>query len=168
MWQHCWPRLFCRGRGKRCLLAALAIHQYQAADQLRGGQLQIASALEQAESERDRAERLSTTLALDRALSLCEQRDVALGVLWLTRALQIAPLKERELARAIRANVALREHELYPLKGLLQHEDGVLAVAWSADGQTLLTGGWEACGRLWHAETGKLLGSPLARAAAIC
>jgi WD40 repeat protein/serine/threonine protein kinase len=142
------------------LSIALATNLYRAAAQLRGGQAQIATALEQAEAERDRAERLSATLALDRALSLCEQRDVPLGVLWLTRALEIAPYKEPELARAIRANLALWERELCPLKGLLQHEDGVSAVAWSPDGQTLLTGGWEACGRLWRANMATVLGSP--------
>jgi WD40 repeat protein/serine/threonine protein kinase len=143
------------------LAIALAIHQYQAAAQLRGEQRQTAQALEQAESERDRAERLSTTLALDGALSRCEQSDVALGVLWLARALEIAPEKEPELRRAIRANLAAWGRELHPLKGLLQHQDAVHAVVWSPDGKTVLTGGWERCGRLWSADTGSLVGSPL-------
>jgi WD40 repeat protein/serine/threonine protein kinase/tetratricopeptide (TPR) repeat protein len=143
------------------LSIVLAIHQYQAAGQLRGEQQQTAQALEQAREQRDLAERLSTTLALDRALSLCEQSDVALGVLWLARALQIAPEMEPELRRAIRANLAAWEQELLPVKGLLQHADGVQAVAWSPDGKTVLTGGWEGCGRLWSVDTGTLVSPPL-------
>jgi WD40 repeat protein/serine/threonine protein kinase len=143
------------------LAMALAIQQYQAAARLRGEQEQTGKYLVQAESERDRAERLSTTLALDRALSLCEQGDVALGVLWLARALEIAPEKEPEFRHLIRANLAAWEHELLPLRGLLQHQDVVFAVDWSSDSKAILTGGWEARGRLWNVDSGNELGSSL-------
>src|SRR5262249_20196339 len=149
------------------LAIVLAIQQYQAAARLRREQEQTGKYLVQAESERDRAERLSTTLALDRALNLCEQGDVALGVLWLTRALEIAPEKEPELRHAIRANLAAWEQQLFPLQGLLQHQDGVFAVDWSPDGKTVLTGGWEACGRLWRVDSGKVVGPLLKHAAGI-
>jgi WD40 repeat protein/serine/threonine protein kinase/tetratricopeptide (TPR) repeat protein len=150
------------------LSIALAIHQYQAAGQLRGEQQQTAKALEaareqreQAQKQRDLAERLSTTLALDGALNLCERGDVALGVLGLARALEFAPAKETDLQHAIRANLAAWENELPRVKGVLQHQDGVTAVAWSPDGKTVLTGGWEEYARLWSVDTGTLVSPPL-------
>jgi hypothetical protein len=46
-----------------------------------------------------------------------------------------------------------------PLGPPLRHPGGVLAVAWSADGEIVLTSGWTET-RLW-ARNGKLLGRPL-------
>src|SRR5262249_57690807 len=40
---------------------------------------------------RDRAERLSTQLLMERGLSLCEAGDAAGGLLWLARAVEAAP-----------------------------------------------------------------------------
>jgi tetratricopeptide (TPR) repeat protein len=43
----------------------------------------------------------------------------------------------------------------------LQHQDGVYAVAFSPDGQTVLTGSRDGTARLWAAGTGQPLGPPL-------
>ena len=46
--------------------------------------------------------------------------------------------------------------ELFPLKGM---DKGVYAVAWSQDGERILTGGSDKTLRLWEAKTGKELKS---------
>jgi WD40 repeat protein len=47
------------------------------------------------------------------------------------------------------------------LEPVLQHQDVVIAVAFSPDGQTVLTGSWDGTARLWATVTGQALGPPL-------
>jgi WD40 repeat protein len=48
-----------------------------------------------------------------------------------------------------------------PLHQPLQHQWLVAAVAFSPDGQTVLTGSWDQTARLWDAKTGEPLHQPL-------
>jgi WD40 repeat protein/serine/threonine protein kinase len=146
------------------LSLALAIYHRHAAIQARMEQEQIQSALQEAESQRCLAERSATNLALDRAVNLCEQGDVALGMLWLTHALKIAPEHTPELRKLIRANLAGWIGELHPLKALLPHRDTVTAIAYSPDGKSILTASWDHEARLWDAQTGRPIGPPLRHA----
>jgi WD40 repeat protein/serine/threonine protein kinase/tetratricopeptide (TPR) repeat protein len=157
--------------------SALAFQQHRAAEQLakeqgqtmaaliqvRREQDQTKSAWQEAEKQKRAAERLSASYALDRGIGLCEQGDVALGMLWLVRSLEIAPAHATDLKRAIRANLGAWRGELRPLKALLPHNDAVWAVAYSPDGTKILTGGWDREGRLWDANTGAPVGAPLTR-----
>jgi WD40 repeat protein len=43
----------------------------------------------------------------------------------------------------------------------MSHEDGVYSVAFSRDGQTVLTGSMEGTARLWDASTGQPFGPPM-------
>jgi WD40 repeat protein/tRNA A-37 threonylcarbamoyl transferase component Bud32 len=43
----------------------------------------------------------------------------------------------------------------------LQHQGPVMAVAFSPDGKTVITGSWDRTARLWEAGTGKAIGLPL-------
>jgi hypothetical protein len=154
----------------------LAIQQHKAAErieekqhetfaalsQVRQEKQQTQAALEEAEKQKRTAERLSATYALGQGISLCERGDLPLGLLWLTRSLEIAPEHAPELQHAIRANLAAWKRELRPLKALLKHEDAVWAIAYSPpDGELVLTGGWDKQARLWNAHTGALVGSPM-------
>jgi eukaryotic-like serine/threonine-protein kinase len=49
----------------------------------------------------------------------------------------------------------------------LQHESGVLAIAYSPDGKTILTGSDDKTARLWDAKTGKPIGAPLQHEGAV-
>jgi serine/threonine-protein kinase len=70
---------------------------------------------------------------LDRGLTLCEQRDIGTGMLWLARSLQTAPADAVDLQWVIRANLAGWSRQLHHLKAVLQHQGPVLVVAYSPD-----------------------------------
>src|SRR5262249_19875970 len=59
----------------------------------------------EAVEQRRHTERLLTRLALDRGLSSCESGDVARGLLWMARSLQLAPDEAGDLRRIIRVNL---------------------------------------------------------------
>src|SRR5262249_54579250 len=92
-WRWCRrdPALAWAGGAAAAVLVALvavsvdsALRHAQAAAQLRGEQAQTKAALR-------RIEQLATDLALGRGRSLCEQGDVSQGMLWMARALELAP-----------------------------------------------------------------------------
>jgi WD40 repeat protein/serine/threonine protein kinase/tetratricopeptide (TPR) repeat protein len=133
----------------------------QAASRLDGEQQQTQAALQDARTQRDRAELVSTNLALDRALNLCEQGDVGVGLLWLARSLEIAPPQAGDLRGAIQANLSHWSRQVVPLRALLPHNDAVMAVAFSSDGKRLVSAGWDHTARIWNAATGELFCPPL-------
>jgi WD40 repeat protein/serine/threonine protein kinase len=147
------------------LSIVLAVHQFHAAaraqeqwrlDQEAAARLQTAFA--EAETQRRRAERSMTNLALDKAVNLCEQGDVPLGLLSLAYSLRIAPGDAPELQQVIRANLDGWRGELHAIRALLSQGESVTTLAYSPDGQTILTGGWHPEARLWNARTGQPLG----------
>lgn len=93
-----------------------------------------------ADAERNKAQRVSANLALDRALALCEQGDVAQGVLWLVRAVQTVPADAGELARVIRRNLAAWSRRVTVLDdvAVVAPESTWHAVAFSPDGHVAL------------------------------
>jgi WD40 repeat protein len=100
---------------------------------------------------------LSVGLALDRGVGYCEREDVALGMLWLARALELAGDEDRDLQRVLRADLADWGSQLCPLKALLPGEARVSAAAFSRDGRTVVTGRLDGTAQLWDAATGKRL-----------
>src|SRR5262249_18289964 len=121
-----------------------------------------ASALVQAEHFREQAERLSTTLALERGLTMLEQGDVARGMLLLGRGLQLAPAGATDLQHVLRRNLAAAHRQLpFHLRSVLEHHGDVQAVAFSPDGKVLLTGGRVSAPRRWDVASGKPVGDPL-------
>lgn len=105
--------------------------------------------------------KLSATLALDNGIALCGKGDVAPGLLWLIRALEIVPAEAVDLERVIRINLGDWRHELQPLHYVLRHPDTVFSLDLAPDGQALAT----VCGdkrvRVWDLRTGKLRFPPL-------
>src|SRR5207244_586027 len=80
-------------------------------------------ALEDAQQQRARAdgfrgeaERLSSALALQRGLALCEQGDAARGMLWLAHSLKIAPEQAVDHQRDIRLSMAQWRHHVHAPK----------------------------------------------------
>jgi WD40 repeat protein/serine/threonine protein kinase len=114
--------------------------------------------LEEIDEKRRRFERLSASLALDQALSLCNQGEINRGLLWFVRSLEVAPPDATDLQYAIRANLAHWRPYLHALKECVEPGGTVAAVAFSPDGKTLLTGGSGKTARLWHTATGRALG----------
>jgi WD40 repeat protein len=97
-----------------------------------------ALAIARAEADaRDRAERLSTHLLLERGLRLCEAHDPATGLLWLARALEAAP-ERSDLRQSVRLLLGGWGQELHPLRQSISHGGAVVALAY-ADPRTLVS-----------------------------
>jgi WD40 repeat protein/tetratricopeptide (TPR) repeat protein/tRNA A-37 threonylcarbamoyl transferase component Bud32 len=157
-----------------------ALHQAEAAAQLaraaedlRAEKKQTADALEASEKHRGQLEstdkrrrtytRLSAEMALDKGLTLCEQGDVRVGMLWLARSLEIAGGDAPDLEYVIRANLAYWRDQLQALLAVFPHNGPVMGVAFSPDGKTILTGtgGPENAAHLWEVATERPRGSPI-------
>jgi eukaryotic-like serine/threonine-protein kinase len=69
--------------------------------------------------------------------------------------------ENRLLQDSLRLHLGNWLGQQHRLKGILAHKDAVLAVAFSPDGQTLLTGSRDKTARLWDTGTGKPVGPPL-------
>jgi eukaryotic-like serine/threonine-protein kinase len=103
---------------------------------------------------------LNFQMAFDRGIGLCEQGNVASGMLWLARALELAPPGESAMQRVIRANLNAWQRELHVLTGIYPREQGVVSGAFSPDGKQVLTGAFDGVAQLWDRQTGAALGSP--------
>jgi WD40 repeat protein/Flp pilus assembly protein TadD/tRNA A-37 threonylcarbamoyl transferase component Bud32 len=115
----------------------------------------------EAESQRLEAERRLARLALDQGLNLCAQGDSHRGMLWLARALQIAPADANAFQRAIRINLDAWSQPFHRLLEFVEHDQQVLRVRFRHDGKVLVTASSDATARLWDAATLAPLGQPL-------
>jgi eukaryotic-like serine/threonine-protein kinase len=143
----------------------IAAQSSRAAARLRHEQEQTEEALRQAEHYRRLAERASALVLLERGLGLCEQGEVAQGLLWLGRGLEVAPADADDLQHALRANItAWWRHLGHRLRAVLEHPGPVYAAALSPDGKTALTACHDGAARLWDVATGRPRGEPLRHA----
>ncbi len=98
----------------------------------------------------------SSVIALDQAISFCEQGDVAHGLLWLAHALETAPDSEADLQYALRANLlAWRSQIAWEPAVFSDATTGHRFVAFLPDGTTIVTLGYDGVCRYWNAATGE-------------
>lgn len=95
-------------------------------------------ARDRADRQRQAAQQLSVTLALDRGLALCEQGQIAQGLLWLVRALELAPQEAQERQFVVRVNLAAWSQQLVLLQQVHQSADSGTLAAVAFDSQTRL------------------------------
>jgi WD40 repeat protein len=107
------------------------------------------------------ARREASSEAIDNALSICAQGDVGRGMLRLAEALETAPADAADLRRAVRANLLAWSRHQTQLTNLLRHSDRVHFVAFSPDGQTVVTASPDGTARLWDALSGVSSSTPL-------
>jgi WD40 repeat protein/tetratricopeptide (TPR) repeat protein/tRNA A-37 threonylcarbamoyl transferase component Bud32 len=115
----------------------------------------------EADMQRLEAERRLARLALHQGLNLCAQGDTHRGILWLARALQIAPADAADFRRSIRINLDAWTQGFHRLLEYVEHEKAVTRVRFRADGKLLATASADGTARLWDAATLAPLGSPL-------
>src|SRR5262249_32469876 len=101
--------------------------------------------------------------ALDRGQALCEQGEVARGLLWLAESLDLTDrIGDHELERAVRVNLAEWAAQLSIPGRHIRAPQEVRAVAFSPDGKrVLLGGGWRGA-RRWALATGEPVGKAVA------
>ena len=121
-----------------------------------------------ADDQRRRAEerslelqRLSARIELDEGLAMCEQGDVARGMLHLGRSLELVPPDSPELERLIRTCLAGWADRLITLRAQLATGGKVRAVL-SRDGTRVATASDDHTARVWDGATGRPLTPPLA------
>jgi WD40 repeat protein len=119
--------------------------------------LSIGFAMHQAQALK-KAQLLSASLAFDQGLTLCEQGDAGRGMLWLGRALQIAPEDAHDLRRVIRINLGAWGRQLTPLHAILPHSDPVQGLAVSPDGSHVVTVAGKKTAFLWQTAGPTFLG----------
>ncbi len=113
-------------------------------------------------------ERLSSAMALDQCSNLCETGEVGRGLLWLTRALDLAvQAGDPNLETVARRNLTAWQSYLMRPAAEFGHKDWVWAVAISPDGRTVLTCGKDRKAQRWDALSGAALGAPLDHAYAV-
>jgi WD40 repeat protein len=138
-----------------------ALQQAGAAREIRQAQNKTLEALRQ-------EKRTSSDRSRDLGLTLCEQGEVASGMLWLARALQTAPEETGDAAHAIRLNLAAWRPRLRTLRAILPNrnlatEDPTITdLAYSPDGATIAgLSAKTGIVLLWDTATGRLRGEPL-------
>jgi eukaryotic-like serine/threonine-protein kinase len=102
------------------------------------------------------------TLNFERGQAAFEKGHVGEGMLWTVESLRTAALAGDEAGRHIAlANLSAWRRQLVELKSVFSHRSTVMAVAFSPDGKTIATGGWDNTAQLWDAATGQPIGPRL-------
>jgi eukaryotic-like serine/threonine-protein kinase len=106
----------------------------------------------------------SAWAAAQRGQGLFTQGQLSHGLLWLARALELAPADDQNLSHTIRTNLASLRGQLPILRAAFVHPLSIRTAAFSPDGRIIaLTGvaGQKGEVRLFDAATGQPIGRPL-------
>src|SRR5262249_52304182 len=116
----------------------------------------------QAQSERLRAERMSAAALLDQAVSQGDHGHIDRALLLLVQSLELASqVGDRDLERAARLNLTAWRGHLIRQRATLVHANWIWAIAYSPDGQTLVTASRDRTAQLWETATGSPVGEPM-------
>jgi tRNA A-37 threonylcarbamoyl transferase component Bud32 len=116
----------------------------------------LRAALDESERNRRRADEQAARLALNRATELYATNVPLESLLWLARALEMAPDDARQIQEECRRKLARWGQELGPHKPPLEHDGEVHQVTFRVDGSEVLTAGEDQVARLWDADTHRL------------
>jgi WD40 repeat protein/tRNA A-37 threonylcarbamoyl transferase component Bud32 len=143
-----------------------AQQQFRAAGELRQERDRTRSALSDAQrfsadltQALAKSERLSAGLALERGLILCRQDEPGHGLLWMARALELAPGDAIDLRQAIRANLGAWGRRINPLRATIP-SDGWVG-GFGPDGRRYLGAEPDHTLRLWDVASWMRVGPPL-------
>lgn len=140
-------------------MAAVA-WQWQRAEQKAADEL---SARRSAEEKQRQVERLSVSIMLDQANSLCESGEVAQGLLWMAEALETSVrIVEPDLERVARLNLAGWRAFLIHQRAECLPGKGVTAAALEPAGGKFVTADSDGDVRLWNSRSGEAINGPLA------
>ena len=116
----------------------------------------------EAELQSENATRLAVNLALDRGLGLCGQGDSSQGLLWLERALDLAPQDQPQMSSIIRMNLNAWLQRLIPLVGVQRLATGSLVTAIALDANAgLVAVASNNVVQVWNIESEQAVGQPI-------
>jgi WD40 repeat protein len=141
------------------LAVSFGVQQSRHAATLSREQDLLQEARKKAEMEEREAKRLLANSLLESGQGLCDRGEVGQGMVVLGRSLEIASaVKDAELERAIRMNLAAWRRQLHPLKAVLNHPDRVIAVTFATKGERALTFAKDGTIQYWNPAIDKPLG----------
>jgi hypothetical protein len=117
----------------------------------------LQAALNRAEAGERQVREHVARQARSRAMELWDAQLQGGAVLWLARALELAPPGTEEFQQEVRNKLAEWGQQAGPRKPPLEHDDHVNQIAFSADGRLALTGSNDRTARLWDLAARRLL-----------
>ncbi len=103
-----------------------------------------------------RSSEMAALLAWEKGRDLCKASNVGVGLLWMARALEIAPSSAIGFDSAIRADIAGWIGECHLLRQALVHSKRVTVTSFTMDDRYLLTGCDDGVVRAWDLDSGEL------------
>ena len=103
-----------------------------------------------------RASEMAASLAWEKGRDLCKASNVGIGLLWMARALEIAPPTAMGYESAIRADIAGWMEECHLLRRAFVHPKRVTVASFTTDDRFLITGCDDGIVRSWDCNSGEL------------
>lgn len=148
--------------------AELAANEQRKATEVANQEKEKAEAAQKtAEAERRATQKSLAESYVQRGRFLCLQDEVAHGLLWMARGLQLMPAGEAAAARLIARRIGSWEPTLPKRLLLVPHEKPVLAARFEPQGKWFVTASLDQTARIWETTTGRPLCPPLQHSTAV-